>query len=331
MACSILRRFPDLCSEPETWVKLLLESPNIDYDGRINLLIFFAPANIKANRKLMLRACRFDMVIAYVDDSLRHDLTFLVSVLDCYPFQLAHLDEDVRLMFPDLILSYLGLFLKAALHPSYEQSITYFLAGNLSSSFWRDRRNIEAWFLAGLPHPHTIVSEDLSREWNEDADLMLLIASHVHHKFQTGSFFCVSLTLRSDKSFMKKAIILDPFLFFCTSDTLQQDFDLRLIAFGSSVEVYNKFAGQPVPAHFQESLLTSVEAKLSVHHAFSHLFLVGMEQPQYILSLLNNGWETSLSFKKAIAEYLGVPIGRELHLLRSCAKLRNHTSMSTYR
>jgi hypothetical protein len=126
---------------------------------------------------------------------------------------------------------------------------------------------------------------------------------------------------------MRKVLECNPFLFSCASDTLQLDFDLALLAFGSSDEVYIKYLKQPVTEHklrFLKSFRVIVHEKLSAHHLFYDLFLMGIVQPQCFLSMLGQGPETSLSFKKTISEYLDVPVGQELRLLRRCANLRNH-------
>jgi Domain of unknown function (DUF4116) len=328
VAFSIFNCFPDLCEEQETWSKLLESSLNGYYTRK--LLDIFAPIDILSDHNFMLRACQYDSVLICVELPLAHDRSFLTEVLDRYPDQLAHLHHDVQLMFPDLFLSYLSDFVRCL--PPLSQGVEHSanirrLALALHSSFWSEHNNLMAWFLAGLPRPHSMdESIILSDVVNADAELMILIASHGDKDLRTESFSFVSPSLRNNKSFMRKAIKCDPFLFCCASETLQMDFDLALLVFGTSYEAYVKFARQPLPEsmlRFLESFFGIVEDKLSAHHLFADLFLFGIAQPQCFLSMLGQGHETSQSFKKTIAEYLDVPIGRELRLLRFCANLPN--------
>jgi hypothetical protein len=324
IAFRIFDCFPDLCEEQDTWTKLLESNLN-GYHIR-KLLEIFAPFE----RNFMLRACQYDSVLLCVELPLAHDRSFLEEVLDRYPDQLAHLQHDVQFMFPELVLSYLSKFVRCL--PPFSEGVVHTanirrLALALHSSFWSERNNLVAWFLAGLPHPDSMNDSIIVSEgFNMDEELMILIASHGDKDLRAESFSSVSLSLRNDKSFMRKALEYDPFLICCASDTLQKDFDLALLAFGTSDEVYIKYARQPLPEtklRFLESFFVIVRDKLSAHHLFADLFLFGIAQPQCFLSMLGQGHETSLSFKKSIAGYLDVPIGRDLRLLRYCANLPN--------
>ena len=78
-----------------------------------------------------------------------------------------------------------------------------------------------------------------------------------------------------------------------------------------------------------ENLVLKIHEKLKVHRAFVETVLCGMfraDDTGGAIFLLNQGTETSLSFKMRIAEYLDVPTGRELLLLRQAS--RNFTQAS---
>lgn len=328
IAFSILNSFPDLCDEQETWLKVLKSNLNGYYTRK--LLDIFAPIDLLLDHNFMLRACQYDSVLLCVELPLAHDRSFLVEVLDRYPDQLAHLHHDVQLMFPELVLSYLSEFVQSL--PPFSQGLEHSanirrLALALHSSFWSERNNLLTWFLAGLPHPHSMDDSIIvSDVFNMDEDLMMLIASHGDKNLRTESFSSVSSALRDNKCFMEKALDHDPVLFSCASETLQMDFDLALLAFGTSDEVYMNYARQPLSEtkfRFLESFFVIVRDKLLAHHLFCDLFLFGIAQPQCILSMLGQGHETSQSFKKTIADYLDVPMGRELRLLRYCTNIRN--------
>jgi hypothetical protein len=319
MAYSILDKFPDLCEVQETWIKLLKSKSIGTYVG--NLLEMFAPVNIVSDHHFMLQACTFDGVLRSVDQSLGHNRSFLTAVLHRYPDQLVHLGYDSQLLFPDLVLSSLQPFSRKDLHVSVLRKLVV----ALHPSFWSERRNIETWFLAGLPHPHVVDLNDvLAEDWNADEELMLLLAAYCNGKYRKDSFFLVSLSLRNDKTFMWKVLACDPLLFICASEALQVDFDLAVFAFGSTIDVYNIYMMRQLSRDnqlFLETFFKKVNEKLSMHHLFTRLILIGIAQPQCFLSLFGRGNETALSFKKTIAEYLDVPYGPELRLLRHCTTI----------
>lgn len=67
----------------------------------------------------------------------------------------------------------------------------------------------------------------------------------------------------------------------------------------------------------------TVQEKLQSHDVFVKVMLGGIMTSKggsTPLSLLNQGTETSSAFIKPIAEYLGVPMGEELRMLRKARK-----------
>lgn len=314
VAYSILDEFPDLCEERETWVKVL-RSPSIhNYVG--SLLELFAPISITSDRPLMLQACQFDTVLRSVHVTLGQDRLFLSEVLQQYPQQLIYLDNESQLLFPDLVLSYLRPFSELNL-PSHAIRK---LVESLDLSFWNIRSNCILWFTYGFPHPHVLQtrSDILTDVYFDNEEIAILIAAHCRADYRKDSFsMATSDRLRSDKAFMTKIVELDPTLILSAVDELQTDFDLALMSIGNSKRVYDFYAEHRVI--FLQAFFDMVHQKLSLYDSYVNLVLGGMMQPQCHLAKLGQDNETTISFKKCIAAYLGVPFGRQLRWLRQSA------------
>ena len=81
-------------------------------------------------------------------------------------------------------------------------------------------------------------------------------------------------------------------------------------------------AGHGDALEYFHSFLGKVQDKLKTHDAFVKGLLCGMSPysgPECQLSLLQQGQETSMALKKLIGEYLGIPSGKEVELLRRAA------------
>ena len=315
IAYSILDEFQEMCYERETWVKVLRSTALHNYVG--NLLELFAPITIISDRPLMLQACEFDTVLRSVDETLGHDRSFLLEVLQQYPQQLIYLDNESQHMFPDLVLS--------TLTPLSELNLPRHairkLIESLDPSFWNFRSNYIIWFTSGFPHPHVLQAERsiIADAYYDNEEIAMLIAAHCRADFRQDSFeTTTSDRLRSDESFMTKVLELDPMLILCAADELQTDFDLALISIGNSKQAYEYYAERHIK--FLGEFLDAVNQKLILYESYVHLVLGGIMQPQCYLSKLGQDNETTMSFKKSIAAYLDVPFGQKLRWLRHSAR-----------
>jgi hypothetical protein len=311
VAYSILDEFPDLCQDRETWLKVM-RSPSLhNYVG--SLLELFAPNGITSDKSLMLYACQFDTVLRSVDVTLSQDISFLCEVLQQHPQQLVYLDRESQRLFPELVPSCLRSFSELNL-PSHTIRK---LVENLDRTFWNNQSNCRLWFILGFPHPHVLMSRGyiLSYFYYDKEEVAILIATHCRREYRNDSFsIATSDRLRSDKSFMSKVVELDPELILCAVDELQTDFDLALMSIGNSRQIYDYYAENKT--EFMQVMVDTVRHKLSLYDLYLNVVLAGMVQPQSYLYKLGQGNETTISFKKSIASYLGVPFGRQLHMLR---------------
>lgn len=157
-------------------------------------------------------------------------------------------------------------------------------------------------------------------------DFCLAVARYAHRQFST-----VSDTLRQDADFMREAVDINGLVLRHASTPLRHDLQLVVRAVAST---RNALCPQ-VPfslAHVQRH----VQSKLDLHRTFLNDFLRGIAvSTPHIpparrsqLPLLDRGVETSQAFKELIAEFLGVPLGAELALLRRAWNKIQNTSSS---
>ena len=138
-------------------------------------------------------------------------------------------------------------------------------------------------------------------------------------------------TLRSDKSFMLKAVELNAEALVCARGGLQHDFDVVMAAFGSSKEyrvrglAKNLLSSDRWDAErpFLRHILNEAEQYLEAHDGFSKALVHGMTAfpgASCHLSMLANDKPTSLALKQKIAAYLGVPVGKDLSIIRQAVE-----------
>jgi len=126
------------------------------------------------------------------------------------------------------------------------------------------------------------------------------------------------MNLRGSKAFMFQVLGKAPYLFGFASAALQRDYDLALLAFSTESPAFaHEYFGESnyaAKADFVEELLAHMREKLVLRDAFL-MFLFGI--PIH----LERGLETTAVWKEKIAEWAGVPKGKDLCRLRTA--LRN--------
>jgi hypothetical protein len=177
----------------------------------------------------------------------------------------------------------------------------------------------------------------------EDWELPLAIA-----KYNWSEFYKVETALRGHKEFMLQALALDGRVLRFALSNLRQDFDIQVMAVANhnnntsnnnnnnsstSSSTDSHPIHPPIPCSIHStlgntidipSLSQRVREKLQLHQIFCQDFLRGIaivtpHQPPQLrsqLPMLDRGVETSQAFKRLIAEYVGVPFGPQLALLR---------------
>ena len=158
----------------------------------------------------------------------------------------------------------------------------------------------------------------------DDIELPLTVA-----RYNWRETHKVGGALLGDKAFILQALELDGRILRFAAAELRQELEIQVVA----VANYNKNIPEGTVQSIEQylggyidiaGLAQHIEERLQLHHTFCQYFLRGIAIPRphrppqlrSQLPMLDRGVETSEAFKKLIAEYLGVPLGQNLSLLR---------------
>jgi hypothetical protein len=118
---------------------------------------------------------------------------------------------------------------------------------------------------------------------------------------------------------MLQVVELNSDLFFEAYEALENDFDLTVTALASSLPydnfspmAFSFFEKRRNNLDYFEEMRTKIQEKVRAYDTFMKVVLVGMSlgNESCCLTLLNQGAETEVGYKKLIAEYLDVPYGK---------------------
>lgn len=195
------------------------------------------------------------------------------------------------------------------------------IADNITPEFWNDRQLVVSWFKQGGPF-----LASMPKAWRNDQELFLLLAKHnvTENKDREERLFLhASKRLLKDQDFARTALEYRPCLFFHFHYSILGDADIALLGcaaftnFCARCERIERISWK-FPRNLVAVTSERVKTLTSAHESLQTL-LMGMSDDSSILSRLDLGHETSLSFKKMIAEYLEVPAGRKLRHVRTAA------------
>lgn len=198
-----------------------------------------------------------------------------------------------------------------------------YLPSHIPEDLWANNRHVcLAWIQRGGR-----VLEAFERLLRGDAELALQVAKH-----NWSEFHKVGENLLSDRGFMLEALQQDGRVLRFAAPPLRQDFEILVMAIAHH---YTNHAPSDIPhvapvattfagiCNLQE-LQKQIQTQLDLQKTFLCDFLRGVAictphippPRRSPLNMLDRGVETSQAFKELIAEYLGVPIGPRLKLLR---------------
>ena len=132
---------------------------------------------------------------------------------------------------------------------------------------------------------------------------------------------------RSCRTFTRQAIKVDSRVIVYANEDLRHDFDMLLLAIGSSRLCLQAFKHREEETFLQlVNFALKVRERVGVANIFILNFLRGITvdktprvapKKRCLLPRLDCGQETCIHFKRLIAEYAGVPMGHKLKMLRS--------------
>jgi len=304
LAVEVIQHCPKLLDDRQVAVKI---AQQLNYRRAFDV-IFKAAPRLKMDREFVLIACQKCLYsFELVDRTFMEDREILQAVLQYSPMQLSCVPGYIQRMCPDLVA-------KAIRKTNFYIDD---IMEAVDEALWTNREVALAWASQGGGY-----LDDFPREFENDRELFLLIAA----QRSNGDRWCASEELRNDKEYMLKAVEINGGLLQCVGDDLKEDFDLALVAFAGTEDLVDTFdkteAGDWNSFPFLAKFAKKVRNRLETHKAFAEHFLFGVaanSSSSCQLSLLNRDPETSTALKQLIAEFLDVPIGKELRLLRQAS------------
>jgi hypothetical protein len=265
------------------------------------------------DKEIMMQAINKDVrLFESASPRLRHDPeVILVSIQESSAWStLRTVPWTIQRLHPEITVKAISL--------CCYRNIRY-LPSHVPEDLWTNRDICLAWIKRGGR-----VLDAFERTLARDEELSLALAGYNWSEFhKVGDILCAR------RDFMKLAVDRDGRVLRFASEPIRKDFSILVQAVANHKETLGVCGVDP--AQFQKTL----EEKMYLQQTFLNDFLRGIavSRPHVPparrshLPMLDRGVETSQAFKQLIAEYLGVPVGRELTNLRKA--LTNGQSLST--
>ena len=267
----------------------------------------FSPDHIRSDKEVMIEAIKNDSIaFEYCSDELQQDLDVVKAAIEASPTCLYLVSENFQLENPDIVIMAIERTdpdeLGATCDDVYEE-------------LWTNRDVAKAWLYAGGDW----LEDYFPDEFSQDEELLLVVADQNYSEFDYAND-----SLKSNKEFMLQAVAKDGRVFKDASCDLRHDRDLALAAFGNSQEAIHYFSGKE-DFEFMVTLSKGVNERLAEYDFFTTEVLGAIARPamngcRCLLPMLNQGEETTSSYKQLLAGYLGLPEKDDLHLLREAAR-----------
>jgi Domain of unknown function (DUF4116) len=314
LVSAVFTRLPFLSSGRVLWTTVIDSSDCIEYLGV--LIEDHASEQISLDKDLMICACKKDAsLLEILSSQLQQDRDIIEAVVEVPYEALSYFPESSQRLYPDLLVEAVSKFSKDC-----RVNIDDY-AHNIAEDLWSNLDVIRAWLRAGGS-----ILEDFPETMVNSKEFGLLVAEHCD---LTTFVQATSIALRSDKEFMVQAVEKDSLKFLGGECGLDRDFEVAEAAFGGSTNTQS-LVDSFLPAvsgsddfEFLRELLRKTRNDLNAHAGFVKGLLCGMTVKAgaecHLLALVR-GVETSLAWKKLIAEYVGVPTGTRLRLLRRVAE-----------
>jgi hypothetical protein len=323
----VIERLPFLASDRALWATIIDsdlcdagEESVYDDDGYWplrNVIRSHAAESIRNDKALMMLACKNETaVLECLASQLQQDRDVVQTAVEENGLALLSIPDLSQRAFPDLVAKAISnLTEEVLLNEPLE-----FYEDHVAEELWSNLEVAEAWLKAG-GRIHNRFPDALKN----NHDFGLLVAEHCDlDDFDRG----VSAQLLSDKGFMMAAVEWNSSAYLRAPDILRRDYDLALAAFASPNaselnDYYRNAFGRHRDEQFLLELREKVQKKMKVHELFTKGFLYGMSEragPNCHVRMLVQDVETTLSFKRSIAEFLGVPTGMEVGPLRRALK-----------
>ena len=318
----VFQRFPALSLDRNAWFKIIASElkggDDLLSSALRNVIQDHLPEQFRLDRELLLRACRRqgDVLLA-LDPTFGVDRDFVRAAIESDDGSPLHsMCFNAQPLHPDLVIEAI------AKHELHEYS-----TGNhvVAPELWSNFNVWKAWADRGARF-HSNYPDD----WKSNPEFGLLVLKCASENIANDFMEATTETLRSNKSFMLKAVELNPEVLVCARGGLQHDFDVVMAAFGSEENPARRLANNWLSSDqwdaerpFLQCILNEAEQYLEAQDGFTKAFVHGMTAfagASCRLSMLANDKHTSLALKQKIAAYAGVPVGKDLRIIRQAVR-----------
>jgi len=157
-------------------------------------------------------------------------------------------------------------------------------------------------------------------EWKDREDIFLWIAEHYSEPAK-DQFQHATDRLKGKLDFMIRATEYDASIFEVAADSIKDDFEL-VVRYTSRRNHARKYVNHDDSAEWRakmENLKTRLHGDLSTYKRFIAFFLRPLSnsestwQQRSPVGLLNQGSDTTMLYKKLVADYLGIPTGQKFN------------------
>eukprot|EP00978_Attheya_sp_CCMP212_P025298 scaffold81045_cov41-Attheya_sp.AAC.1 len=317
----ILSHVVELRHDPWFWRKLL-HSPELGKDfTRIkfkHLFKKYGSIEFCSDHDFMIDICReCPSVFTLVERSLASDRNFLELVLEQNAAVLQFLSHETQQLHGDLVI-------KAIPNLSWdEEEMTVFcIAIALCPFFWEDCDFAMTWMKAGHNFPGHVLSYEMRLAWMSNRGICLARAIHGKSLDECG------LKFKENISFMLEVLEYHPELYSEARGEAKADHVVMTTAFACLPVAVDRMTELLLKGldHEIKNYLLFLRRQLVPFETFSVCILGNILSTQSVedtgtyLTLLNQGIETSNTYKKSLAEYLGLPSGTWLCRLQQAER-----------
>lgn len=321
-------RFPDLIDDSNFWWSFLEAKYSIPLTAKMFEILFDKrPSAVLQNKALVLQLLAYDpRVYAAIpwDWKLKADSEILNAVLSLRPTCLYDVPGAVQLQNPHVVGKSLARL------PLWSTELRNTFKGRVGNGGWNHRDVVLGW-LEGGGDLHDGIPLNLRMD---PEILFAALGSNTPASLQRPT---VPAGLSANKAFILQAVEKNPLMLNRVAGSLRGDKDLAIAALSGSYGFlsvhYQNLQFIPDDAEARDihrridrfwfEVNETIRQKLRARDIFVKLVLGNIdlsETKPSLLGVLNQGDETSLMTKQLIADYAGVPIGKELAKLRRARK-----------
>ncbi|KAG7351718.1 protein of unknown function DUF4116 containing protein [Nitzschia inconspicua] len=283
----------------------------------------YCPADLLADENFVTEFCAeyasiYKVIAEQPFATSRH---FLETIINRNPEVLQYFSHQTQVEHLDLVftaIKRLGILRKRTASNGSAAVKVHDVATSLVPEFWSSFRVAMAWVKAGHGFPTHALSGGRFKTWMANRQLCLASAINAKTLYYTSNF-------RDDIDFMIQVVTQCPQLYLEAGDEVAADPVVMTIAFAGLLDLASQTMDK---LHFDghddkiQSYLSFLNSKLEMYDTFVCCILGNMLSTQSVettgssLTLLNQGHETSIVYKRLLADNLGIPTGKWLCQLK---------------